>query len=152
MTPTADESSAIANLAQAFMAFLLAHEEAGACRADRRRRDDNARRSDSTPTRPLPPERFLLPVKDAAKFLSVSVKTLWKLTAPRGPLPSVHFGRTARYPIDDLKAAILGMRTKSMDTPADSGTECVADLTAHRAPQVAPLVTLRNDHGHHRLG
>lgn len=113
MTPSANETAALANLAQAFMEFLLAHEEGAALRAAKRRKEEADARMERTPPKPEAPDRFLLTVRDAAKFLSISVKTLWKLTAPRGPLPSVHFGRTVRYPIDDLKAAILGMRCKA---------------------------------------
>jgi len=41
---------------------------------------------------------ILLNVSDAAKLLSVSEKTLWNHTAPRGNcIPAVPFGRTVRY-------------------------------------------------------
>lgn len=59
----------------------------------------------STP--PLQPERkLLLTVREAAAALSVCEKTLWSLTAPRGPLPAVRLGRSVRYDVTDLRAFI----------------------------------------------
>lgn len=47
-------------------------------------------------------DRTLLRRSEAAKFLSVSERTLWSLTAPRGALPVVRFGRSVRYRQADL--------------------------------------------------
>jgi predicted DNA-binding transcriptional regulator AlpA len=45
----------------------------------------------------------LLDVHQAAAFLNVSERTLWQVTAPRGPLPVVRIGtRMLRYDRADL--------------------------------------------------
>lgn len=48
------------------------------------------------------PEPLLLTPRDAAQALAVSERTLWGLTAPRGPLPAVRIGRAVRYSRDAL--------------------------------------------------
>lgn len=46
--------------------------------------------------------------RDAAKALGISARTLWSLTAPRGPIPCLRIGRgkrrTVLYPVADLQA------------------------------------------------
>lgn len=46
--------------------------------------------------------------RDAAKALGISARTLWGLTAPRGPIPCLRIGRgkrrTVLYPVADLQA------------------------------------------------
>jgi len=44
----------------------------------------------------------LLTVAQAAELLSVSERTLWSITAPRGTVPAVRIGRLVRYELDDL--------------------------------------------------
>ena len=44
----------------------------------------------------------LLSVKDAAKALGISQRTLWGISAPRGPLPVVRIGTRILYDPDDL--------------------------------------------------
>ena len=52
-------------------------------------------------------DRILLTVSEASKALSISQRTLWALTAPRGPLPAVRIGRRAvRYDPADLREFI----------------------------------------------
>jgi excisionase family DNA binding protein len=55
------------------------------------------------PTEHFPTARLLLTVRQAAKALAVSERTLWALTAPRGPIRSVRFGRSVRYSVDSLR-------------------------------------------------
>jgi len=50
------------------------------------------------------PLRLLLTPREAAEALSVSDRTLWAWTAPRGPIPCVRIGRCARYTLADLEA------------------------------------------------
>jgi len=50
--------------------------------------------------------RLLLSVREAAKMLAISERTLWSITAPRGPLPCVRIGRSVRYDLRDLQAFI----------------------------------------------
>lgn len=46
--------------------------------------------------------------REAAKALSISERTLWGLTAPRGPIPCLRIGRGQRknvlYPVAELQA------------------------------------------------
>ncbi len=46
--------------------------------------------------------------REAAKALGISARTLWGLTAPRGPIPCVRVGsgkrQTVLYPVADLQA------------------------------------------------
>ena len=47
-------------------------------------------------------EPLLLTVRQAAKVLSISERTLWSLTAS-GEIPAVRFGRSVRYDRIDLR-------------------------------------------------
>lgn len=49
-----------------------------------------------------PPAPLLIDPRAAAAMLAVSARTLWALTAPRGPIPAVRVGRLVRYRPDDL--------------------------------------------------
>ena len=46
--------------------------------------------------------------RDAARALGISERTLWGLTAPRGPIPCVRIGhgkrQTVLYPVANLQA------------------------------------------------
>ena len=46
---------------------------------------------------------ILLSARDAAKLLALSERTLWGLTAPRGPIPAARIGRSVRYRHSDLE-------------------------------------------------
>jgi hypothetical protein len=50
---------------------------------------------------------FALRPRDAAKALGISPRTLWALTAPRGPIPCARIGtgkrKTILYPADALR-------------------------------------------------
>ncbi len=46
-----------------------------------------------TPTLP----KLLLTAREAARALSISARSLWALTAPRGPIPSVRLGSRVLY-------------------------------------------------------
>jgi excisionase family DNA binding protein len=49
-------------------------------------------------------ERLLVKSVEAAKLLSISEKTLWSLTAPRGPIPAIRVGeRSIRYSVAALE-------------------------------------------------
>jgi len=47
--------------------------------------------------------KLLWTVPEAARALSVSPRTLWSLTVPRGPIPAVYLGRSVRYDPDALR-------------------------------------------------
>lgn len=53
-------------------------------------------------------ESLALRPRDAAKALGISTRTLWGLTAPRGPIPCLRIGhgkrQTVLYPVADLQA------------------------------------------------
>src|SRR5690606_36913394 len=53
-------------------------------------------------------ESLALRPRDAAKALGISPRTLWGLTAPRGPIPCLRIGhgkrQTVLYPTADLQA------------------------------------------------
>ena len=52
-------------------------------------------------------DRLAIPLRDAAKLLAISEKTLWSMTAPRGPIPAIRVGpRSVRYLVEDLRGAI----------------------------------------------
>lgn len=58
--------------------------------------------TDAPVTAPAP---LLVNSRTAARVLSISERTLWDLTAPRGPIPVVQMGRRARrFSLDDLRA------------------------------------------------
>ncbi len=50
--------------------------------------------------------RLLLSAREAARALSVSERTLWSLTAPRGPIPSIRLMSRVLYPINRLREFI----------------------------------------------
>jgi excisionase family DNA binding protein len=53
---------------------------------------------------------LLLTVTAAAAALSVSPRTLWSLTAPRGSIRAVRIGRSVRYDLDALRAWIAAQQ------------------------------------------
>jgi hypothetical protein len=68
--------------------------------------------------------KLLLTPKEAARALSISERTLWGLTAPRGPIPVLRLpgrgskARALRYPIADLQRWIDQQQTAT--PPADT--------------------------------
>ncbi|MBU4273123.1 MAG: hypothetical protein KKA28_14780 [Planctomycetes bacterium] len=53
------------------------------------------------------PEKLLLSVPDACKALGgICARTLFSLTAPRGPIPSIRLGSRVLYPINRLREFI----------------------------------------------
>lgn len=59
-------------------------------------------------------EALALRPRDAAKALGISARTLWGLTAPRGPIPCLRVGhgkrRTVLYPVADLQTWLSQQR------------------------------------------
>jgi hypothetical protein len=49
------------------------------------------------------PVRLLLDAREASKALSISAKTLWSNTRPRGSLPCVRIGTRCLYSVVDLQ-------------------------------------------------
>lgn len=56
------------------------------------------------PSETLTTAPLLLRPREAAKMLAVSERTLWALTAPRGPIPAAKIFRAVRYRLADLEA------------------------------------------------
>jgi hypothetical protein len=58
------------------------------------------------------PAPLALRPREAAKALGISTRTLWQLTAPRGPIPCVRIGpgrrRSVLYPVVKLQAWLAG--------------------------------------------
>jgi len=48
-------------------------------------------------------EKLLLSNREAAKVLSISARTLWGLTSPRGSIPCIRIGNRVLYPYDVLR-------------------------------------------------
>lgn len=57
---------------------------------------------------PKPVESLALRPREAVKALGISARTLWGLTAPRGPIPCLRIGhgkrQTVLYPVAELQA------------------------------------------------
>lgn len=49
---------------------------------------------------------LLLTPREAARTVAVCERSLWSMTAPRGPIPCVRIGRSVRYALDDLRQFI----------------------------------------------
>jgi predicted DNA-binding transcriptional regulator AlpA len=48
------------------------------------------------------PQRLVLTIGETADMLGISRRTLWSLSAPRGPIPTVRIGRRVFYRVQDL--------------------------------------------------
>lgn len=57
---------------------------------------------------PLSPDALLVDARTAARMLSISERSLWSITAPRGPLAVVKIGRSVRYSTVALQSLIAG--------------------------------------------
>ncbi len=99
----------------------MAHEEGQRDRSAAHRRDEAKERGELARDRfgaslgierhmGARADKLLLNSKDAAAYLSIGARTLWEMTAPRGPVPVVRLGTAVRYPVADLKALIETMR------------------------------------------
>ena len=118
MRATPREHEAATSLANALLEFLLAREEASSARKGSKPREAirvhvEQPAPQREPSRPAPtavepklPDKLLVDSKEAAKLLSVGSRTLWTMTAPRGPIPSVRLGRAVRYKLSSLEEFI----------------------------------------------
>jgi excisionase family DNA binding protein len=63
------------------------------------------------------PPTLLLTVRDAAKALAISEKTLWTLTEPRGTIPAIRVGeRSLRYSVRALEEWIAAQPMATAET------------------------------------
>ena len=81
----------------------------------------------------LPSVMLLTPLQ-ASHALSISPRTLWTITSPRGDLPCVRIGRAVRYSVDDIQAFIerskMGsvvdeMSPTTYDVPDEQETQAI---------------------------
>ena len=63
------------------------------------------------PAEITPAPKLLISARDAARALSICEKSLWSMTAPRGPIPVVHIGRSVRYSVDALREYIASAQS-----------------------------------------
>lgn len=99
--PAREQVNAIHDLGEAFLRFLLT-----ICSASTKVETQVLSRQPMPPTPPnevATVQTLLVGIREAARLLSVSERTLWKLTAPRGPIPVVRLGKAVRYSVDDLR-------------------------------------------------
>jgi excisionase family DNA binding protein len=61
------------------------------------------------------PDQLLVGIREAARWLSVSTRTLWSMTRPRGPVPCLRLGRRVLFRRRDLE--------EFLDSLARSGPE-----------------------------
>jgi hypothetical protein len=59
--------------------------------------------------------RLLLDARAAAAALSISTRSLWSVSYPRGPVPVVRIGSRVLYAVSDLQAAIERMKGAQTD-------------------------------------
>ena len=64
--------------------------------------------TEHAPTTP----KLLISPKAASELLSISPRTLWTLTAPRGPIPSLRLGRLVRYRPEALAEWLVAQETE----------------------------------------
>ncbi len=62
------------------------------------------------------PPPLAVPAGEAARMLGVSPRTLWSLTAPRGPIPVCRVGRRVLYRVPDLEAYLRRLAQESQVT------------------------------------
>ena len=73
----------------------------------------------------VPDDVLALRPRQAAKCLGMSTRTLWALTAPRGPIPCIRLGhgkrKTVLYPLDMLRTW-LAEQSRQAAEPAGERT------------------------------
>lgn len=118
MELTTREIAATQRLSEALLGFVLAVEEGMAERLVARMRAERpAQRTVDRPPMAAPPKAPtpLLNARDAARSLGIGSRTLWSLTAPRGPIPVIRFGTRTCYAVRDLEAAVERLKVKGSD-------------------------------------
>jgi predicted DNA-binding transcriptional regulator AlpA len=63
------------------------------------------------------PPTLLLTARDAARALAISEKTLWTLSAPRGPIPTIRVGeRSIRYSVAALEKWVAAQQAAEAES------------------------------------
>jgi len=99
-TPSREQIEAAHQLAEAMLRFLTVLRPSAPKPPEVR----PPQRVEPKPAEDTPFEKLLVSAREAASLLCVSDRTLWTLTAPRGPIPSVRLGRSVRYSVEALRA------------------------------------------------
>ena len=73
--------------------------------------------------------KLLLNACDAAKALSISTRTLWTLTQPRGPIPAVRLGCRVLYDPITLGRWIAEQQAANQPNNEDGGTGPIDKVT-----------------------
>lgn len=63
-------------------------------------------------------EKILLSKSEAAQVLSISIKKLWCLTFPRGPITAVRLGTRVLYSPETLRAFIRDQERRAGESPS----------------------------------
>ncbi|MDC0273373.1 helix-turn-helix domain-containing protein [Planctomycetaceae bacterium] len=66
------------------------------------------------------PHPLALSPHEAAKSLSISERTLWASTQPRGPIPAVKLGNRVLYPVAGLQEWLTRSAAEQLTSAADS--------------------------------
>ena len=74
------------------------------------------REENTSKDRTQAPGRLLWTAEQAARSLSISPRSLWSLTRPRGDLPAVRIGRRVLYDPRD-SARLIDQRKEVQDGP-----------------------------------
>ncbi len=64
------------------------------------------------------PSPLAVGAREAAAMLAISRRTLWGLTAPRGPIPACKVGGRVLYRVTDLEKYLAKLASESMTQPA----------------------------------
>ena len=107
--PTSEEITAARALGDAILQFVIACKNGEQAereieyRKERAEREIEERKIARTEAEPKPSQdQRLLSARKVAEILSVSERTVWAISAPRGPLRAVRIGRIVRYRIEDI--------------------------------------------------
>ncbi len=98
MELTSAEVEAAQRLSQAMLQFIVALEQ-----GKRTRKPAPAVQRIPEEGVMHEPTELAVSKRKAAEMLSISVKTLWSMTTPRGPIRALRIGRGVRYPLDELR-------------------------------------------------
>ena len=90
-------------------------------------------------------EQILLTPRETAKVLSISERTLYSLTVPRGDIPVIRASKNVvRYAVDDLKEwARQQYRSLEVNADACSGCEQCLELCPYGVPIPEKLKSVR---------
>jgi len=116
---TPRESAAMHRLAETFIELLAAIED-GRTQREAERERDRQRATLLRVPQPVKTGPLLVDAKEAARQLGIGSRTLWRLSAPHGPIPTVRLARRVLYAATDLKLIVDERRLEQKDCGKDS--------------------------------